>query len=52
VRYISRPSDLVMDCFSGVGTTGVVCLNENRNYLGIENNPEYHKIAEKRLSSI
>ena len=42
----------VLDPFFGAGTTGVVCKNYRREYLGIEINPEYVKIAEKRLDNI
>ena len=52
VKYISRPGDMVLDPFSGVATTGVVALEENRNYIGIESYREYHDIAEKRLKAI
>jgi DNA modification methylase len=40
---------IVLDCFFGAGTTGVVAKRFNRNYIGIELNPEYIKIAEKRI---
>jgi DNA modification methylase len=39
----------VLDPFSGSGTTGAVALKHGRNYIGIELNPEYQAIAEKRL---
>jgi len=42
----------VLDPFFGAGTTGVVCLKNKRKYLGLELNPEYVKIAEKRLKDI
>ena len=41
---------IVLDMFMGSGTTALVALKNNRNYVGIELNPEYIKIAEKRLS--
>lgn len=41
--------DTVLDPFSGAGTTGVVCKKNNRNYIGIELNPEYIEISEKRI---
>jgi DNA modification methylase len=41
---------LVLDPFFGSGTTGIYARKSNRNYLGIELNPEYVKVAEKRLS--
>lgn len=43
---------LVMDPFFGSGTTGFVALKNDRNYLGLEINPEYVDIAKTRLSSI
>lgn len=41
---------VVLDPFFGSGTTGFVAKKLNRNYIGIELNPEYIKIAEKRLA--
>ena len=40
---------IVMDVFMGAGTTGLVAKKLNRNYLGIELNPEYIEIANKRI---
>lgn len=40
---------IVLDPFMGAGTTAVVARKLNRNFVGIELNPEYIKIAEKRL---
>jgi site-specific DNA-methyltransferase (adenine-specific) len=40
---------IVLDIFFGSGTSGKVSKDLNRNYIGIELNPEYIKIAEKRL---
>ena len=40
---------IVLDPFMGAGTTAVVARKLDRNYLGFELNPEYIKIAEKRL---
>lgn len=40
---------IVLDPFMGSGTTAVVALKHNRNYIGIELNPEYIKIAGKRI---
>lgn len=39
----------VLDPFFGAGTTGLVALQNGREFIGIELNPEYIKIAEKRL---
>jgi len=34
----------------GSGTTGVACKNPNRNFIGIKLDPEYSKIAKKRIN--
>jgi len=41
----------VLDPFSGSGTTGVVSKKNNRNYIGIELNPAYVDMAQKRLNN-
>jgi DNA modification methylase len=46
----SKENDIVLDPFSGSGTTGEVALKHNRNYIGLELNSNYAKISEKRLS--
>lgn len=43
---------VVLDPFFGSGTTGRVALSKNRQYLGIELNPEYVKISKKRTSDV
>lgn len=41
---------IVFDPFMGSGTTALVAIKNNRNYLGIELNPEYIKIANRRIA--
>ena len=45
----SKRGDTVLDCFMGGGTTGVACLQTGRNFIGIELDKEYFKIAEQRI---
>lgn len=45
----TNENDIVLDPFMGSGTTGVACKLYNRNFIGIENNIEYFKLAKKRL---
>ncbi len=45
----SRPGDTVLDPFSGSGTTGVVAIQEGRDYIGIEINPDYIEMSEQRI---
>jgi DNA modification methylase len=42
----------VLDPFFGAGTTGVVAKKSKRNYIGIELNPKYIEIAEKRIKNL
>ena len=35
----------------GSGTTGVACVNTNRNFIGIELDDNYFKIAEERINN-
>ena len=46
----SREGDTVLDPFSGSGTTGMVAMRHGRNYIGLELNPEYADISEKRIT--
>lgn len=39
----------VLDPFNGSGTTGIVAVQNNRNYIGIELNPEYIEITKRRI---
>ena len=48
----SKENDIVLDCFSGSGTTCVAAKELNRQYIGIEIDPEYHKISVDRLEGI
>lgn len=46
----TRPGDTVLDPFSGSGTTGQVAVELGRHYLGVELNPEYVAMSERRLA--
>ena len=41
---------IVLDPFMGSGTTGMACVNTDRNFIGIEMNEEYFEIAKKRIN--
>lgn len=43
---------VVLDPFFGSGTTGAVAVRHGRQYVGIELNPEYIKLAEQRLAGV
>ena len=42
--------DTVLDPFMGSGTTAISCININRNYMGMEKDEEYYKLALKRIA--
>lgn len=42
-------SSVVLDPFAGAGTTGVVALRHDRDFIGIELNPEYAQMARDRI---
>lgn len=46
----TKEGDIILDPFSGSGTTGEVALQHGRHYIGLELNPEYVNISEKRLT--
>ena len=49
VKIASNENDLVLDCFNGVGSTGVAALRNNRRYIGIEIDGTYMRATEERL---
>ncbi len=52
VLWWSNENDIILDPFFGSGTTGVVCLMNNRNFIGIESNLDYYNLAVKRLNEV
>ena len=46
----SKENDTVLDSFMGSGSTGVACVQTNRNFIGFELEENFYKIAEKRIS--
>ena len=43
---------IVLDPFMGSGTTGMACKKTGRDFIGIEKEPEYVKIAEARIKAV
>ncbi len=48
----TNPGDVVLDPFFGTGTTGAVAKMLGREFIGIERESEYRKVAEKRIAKI
>jgi DNA modification methylase len=49
IRTYTNEGDLVLDNTMGSGTTGVACVNTGRRFIGIEKEPEYFAVAERRI---
>ena len=49
VNNSSQENELVLDPFMGVGSTGLACIKNNRNFIGIEIDENYFNIAKSRL---
>lgn len=50
VKLLTDEGDVVLDVFSGIGTTGIPCLETNRDYIGFELNPKYAEFSKERLN--
>jgi len=51
IKTYTNKNNLILDNCAGSGTTGVACKNLNRNYILIEQEEKYYKIAEKRIKN-
>lgn len=51
VEKLTRPGDTILDPFMGSGTTGIACIRTGRNFIGIEIDPSYFAVAEKRINA-
>jgi DNA modification methylase len=52
VRLVCPPGGVVLDPYAGSGTTLVAAAEEGMHFVGIEIDPAYHTIAEKRATSV
>jgi len=51
IKTYTNEEDLVLDNCMGSGTTGVACVETNRNFIGIELDEKYFNIAKERIES-
>lgn len=49
IRLFSNPGDTIIDPYAGSFTTGVACVIEGRNFIGIEQSSDYCRIGEARM---
>ena len=52
IKLLTKKGDIVLDPFIGSGTTAIAAKKLNRNYIGIDINPNYCKYAEMKLKDI
>ena len=52
IKTYTNEGDTVLDNVMGSGTTGVACINTNRNFIGMELEEKYFDIAEQRIGEI
>lgn len=52
IRLTTKEGTVVLDPFLGSGSTAVAALLEGRRYLGVEVNPEYLAVAQRRLAEL
>jgi len=50
IKTYTNENETVLDNCMGSGSTGVACINTNRNFIGYELDEKYFEIAEKRLN--
>lgn len=52
IKTYTHPGDTVLDFCMGSGTTGLAAALESREFIGIEKDPHYFKIAENRIAEV
>lgn len=52
IKNSTKENDVVLDLFMGSGSTGVACINTNRNFIGIELDENYYRIACERINNL
>ena len=50
IKTYSNENDVVLDNCMGSGSTGIACINTNRDFIGIELDRKYFDIAKERLN--
>ena len=50
IKTYTNEGETVLDNCMGSGSTGIACVNTNRNFIGYELNEKYFEIAEKRIN--
>lgn len=51
IKTYTNEQDTVLDSCMGSGSTGIACINTNRNFIGIEKDEKYFNIAKQRMEN-
>ena len=51
IRVSSKEGGTVLDCFMGSGSTGIACIREGRDFIGIERDEKYFDAARQWIES-
>lgn len=49
IEHFTKPGDIVLDLFMGLGTTAISCIKFHRNYIGFEISKDYCRLANERI---
>ena len=52
IKTYTREGEIILDFTMGSGSTGVAALNTGRKFIGIELEPQYFDIAQKRMQDV
>ena len=52
ISKLTFQGDAVLDCFMGIGTTGIAALNQNRQFIGIEKDTKVLQIAKAQIGTL
>ncbi len=50
IERLTEAGQMVLDPFAGTATTGVACVQTGRSFIGMEIDPHYFAIAQKRIA--
>jgi len=51
INQYTEEGDVIFDPFMGVGTTGLAAIKNNRNFIGVEINSDYFRLAHERIAN-
>lgn len=51
IQTYTKEGDIVLDFTFGSGSTAIACIETNRKFIGIEKDPNYFQLAEKRINT-